>query len=68
MKYLKLFAGSDAWKEITYDEALDTVLGSYQDNDEVRDMLGTPNRIRCQYSEIAVVPDGNHVVEAGCLL
>ena len=54
MIYKKKFHNSDEWVEITYDEALDTMLGSWKDNDMTRDMLTIPNYIYCQDSIIDV--------------
>lgn len=54
MKYVKQYKDGSAPFEITYEEALNTVLGSYKDNDEVRSMLTITNRIPCMFSEIIV--------------
>ena len=54
----------DTMKEITYEEALDIVLGTYADTDMTRDMLTIPNRINCLFSTIEV-KDGNIVLMAG---
>ena len=53
-KYFKKYDGEDEWKEITYDEALTTLLGTYRDNDMTRDMLETANYIPCRYSTVEV--------------
>ena len=54
LRYKKQYKGEDEWMEITYDQALDTVLGSYIDSPEVRSMLDTANWIPCRFSTIAV--------------
>lgn len=69
-EYFKQFKGKSERTEITYDQALDVVLGSWNDTDLVRDMLLTPNRIDCRFSVITVEEvsdDGNRrVLMAGC--
>ena len=57
MKYLKCFKGKDEWKEVTYEKALDTVLGSYKDNAEVRNLLQVEGEIPCMFAVIKVVSD-----------
>lgn len=58
MKYLKQFKEPDAeWKEVTYEEALDTLLTSYKDNDITRYMLSVENEIPCMFSYIKVVAE-----------
>ena len=57
MTYMKRYKGSDDWQEVSYEEALNTVLGSYKDNAEVRNMLTTGNYIPCKFSEIRVYED-----------
>jgi len=55
MKYFKQTKGVNTPKvEISYDEALNVLLGSFRDNDMTRDMLTIPNRIICRYSVINV--------------
>ena len=55
LKYYKYYNGEPEEKiEITYEEALHTILGTYRDNDMTRDMLTVVNRIRCQYSTVTV--------------
>lgn len=54
MIYRKRFKGEDDWKEITKDEALDTILGTYSDGDAVRAMLERECIIPCMYSEVSV--------------
>ena len=56
---------SFAKTEITFEKALEIVLGTYKDNDMTRDMLTIPNRIRCRFSEISVedcTDEHNHKV------
>ncbi len=57
MIYRKCFKGSDEWKEISYDDALHTLLGSYKDNDEVRSLLNGNNMIPCAFSFIEAIDD-----------
>lgn len=54
LKYYRTAKGSDLNEEITYEKALDIVLGSYRNNDMSRDMLTLPNRIPCQFSDVIV--------------
>lgn len=54
MIYKKRFANEDTWNEVTYDEALYTVLGTYKDNAETRSMLTIGNYIPCRFSDIRV--------------
>ena len=54
MKYAKQYKDGSALFEITYEEALNTLLGSYNDNDEMRSMLTITNRIPCAFCEIIV--------------
>ena len=51
---------------ITYDDALNTLLGSYKNNDMTRDMLTLPNRIKCRFTEIGVekVEDNGRVISS----
>ena len=62
MKYYRIANGSK--DEITKDEALRIVLGSYRDNDMSRDMLTVPNLIHCRFSDIEV-REGDMVLMAG---
>ena len=54
LKYYKKYKDSHEEKEITYDEALKTLLGTWRDTDLTRDMLTIQNWIECQYSWIRV--------------
>lgn len=54
MKYLKRYADEESWHEISYEEALYTVLSNYKDNAEVRSWLTKENEIRCLFSDIKV--------------
>lgn len=61
LKYYKRMKDEDKREEISHDEALNVLFGSFRDNDMTRDMLTIPNRIICQFSEIEVVDDrGNN--------
>lgn len=53
-QFLKRYYTEDQPHEVTYEEALDTVLASYRDNREVRSWLDTESKIECAYSEIIV--------------
>ena len=57
MKYLKRFKDKDEWKEVSYEQALHSVLGSYKDNDEVRGLLQSEGEIPCMFAIIKVVSD-----------
>lgn len=52
--YERKFNDKDGWETITREQALDTLLGTWKDNDMTRDMLTIPNRIQCMYSVISV--------------
>lgn len=54
LKYFKKMHDESEKKEITYDEALRVILGTWKDNDMTRDMLTTANKIHCMYSDIYV--------------
>ena len=54
LKYYKRMKDEDKEQEITYDEALRTMLGTWRDSDLTRDMLTIQNYIECQYSWIRV--------------
>lgn len=57
MKYYKIIKSAGKREEITYEEALRTVLGTFRDNDMTRDMLTIPNNINCQFSFVYVEDD-----------
>ena len=40
--------------EISYDKALEILLGSWKDNEMTRSMLTQPNNIQCRYSNVIV--------------
>ena len=54
LKYYRKGADEKEFKEISYEKALDIMLGSWKDSDMTRDMLSIPNWIRCRFSEIQV--------------
>lgn len=54
LKYFKTYYEGDQKTEITYDEALNIMIGTWKDNDMTRDMLTIPNRIQCRFSRIDV--------------
>ena len=55
MKYLKLFNETENWKEVSYTEALDTLLTTYKNNEITRQMLTVPGEIPCRLSFIRVI-------------
>ena len=63
-KYYRRLHDKDEWEEITYEKALDIMLGSWKDNDMTRDMLQTTNWITCRWSTIKVtsIVDGHELV------
>lgn len=54
MKYYKRMKDSDEWSEVSHDDALRTLLGTWRDTDLTRDMLTIPNMIECMCSWIKV--------------
>ena len=61
LRYYKKFKGDDTPRvEISYDKALNTLLGTYRDNDMTRDMLTIPNNIECRYSWVYVEEEIKH--------
>lgn len=54
LKYYKRMKDEDTEVEISYDEALRTLLGTWRDTDLTRDMLTIQNYIECQFSWIRV--------------
>lgn len=54
LKYFKRYQGKEERKEISYAEALDTLLTTYRDNQMTRDMLSIPNNIQCRFSTVYV--------------
>ena len=70
MKYMKRMKGTELWHEVSEEKALDTVLGSYKDNEEVRSMLTIGNFIPCMFSEIRVYDDEGKTAAPGlmCLI
>lgn len=54
MMYIKTFKDGSSSKLVSYKEALHTILGTYKDNEEVRDWLEQPGTINCMYSVIEV--------------
>ena len=60
LKYYKRMADDTNRKEITYEEALNTLLTTYRDNDMTRDMLTIPNEIPCRFSFVYVENDPEH--------
>ena len=52
-------------KEISYEQALHILLGTFKDCDMTRDLLTVVNRIQCMYSTVEVekiTEDGMHMV------
>ena len=54
LKYFRQDKLDHSRNEITYEEALHIMLGTWKDNDMTRDMLTIPNRIQCMFSQIDV--------------
>ena len=54
LKYFKRYHGEEGRHEITYEEALETLLTTWRDNQMTRDMLTTPNNIQCRFSTVYV--------------
>ena len=65
MKYRKRYRESGEWKDITYEEALQTLLGTWKDNEMTRSMLTIANNIQCRYSDIFVEDDKGMVLMSG---
>ena len=65
MRYFRVSKDHSFSEEITYDDALWVLLGTYGDNDTTRDMLTIPNRIPCKYSVIDVISDDGMCLMAG---
>lgn len=57
MKYFKQYHGEYERKEVSYDEALKTLLGTFLDNDITRSQLEEPNAILCMCATIYVEKD-----------
>lgn len=57
LKYFKRYHTGGKADEITYEQALNTLLNDYRDNDMTRDMLTIPNNIRCTFSWVYVEED-----------
>ena len=55
LKYEKHYYVSGVTKEVTYEEALDTLLGIYNDNDMTRAMLKIPNAILCNFYGLEIL-------------
>ena len=54
LKYFKRYHGEEERKEISYNEALDTLLTTWKDTQMTRDMLSIPNNIHCRFSTVYV--------------
>lgn len=52
MKYFRIDYVTGEKKEISYDQALEIMLGTWKDTEMTRDMLSIVNRIECRYSTI----------------
>ena len=71
MKYMKRFKSQEEdWQEVSYEEALRTILGTYRDCLDVRSMMSIANFIPCVYSEIRVYDDNGKTAKEGemCLI
>ena len=67
LKYSKQFKGESESFDITYEEALKTVLGTYRDCDITRDMLTIVNTINTRYSWVYVSEVDDYGIEM-CLM
>lgn len=71
LRYFKTYLGESEAKEISYDDALSVLLGTWKDSDMTRDMLSIVNRIQNRFSTIDVkeyddeFPDHPKVLMAG---
>lgn len=65
MKYFRRAKDEESRTEITYDEALNILLGTWKDSDMTRDMLTIPNNIECTFSNVYVQSDDGIVCMAG---
>lgn len=65
MKYFLIRKWNEPTKEVSYDKALDVVLGTYKDCDITRDMLTIANNIDCRYSVVQVVDDDGTALMSG---
>ena len=54
LKYRKQYKGELDWFDVSYDDALRTLLGTYLDNDLTREMLTVVGEIPCMFSVIEV--------------
>ena len=54
LRYYKRFKDEEFEREVTYEEALSTLLKTYMDNDMTRDLLAVQNYIETRYSYIRV--------------
>lgn len=54
LKYYRRYGIDETWEEITYEQALRSLISTYKDNDMTRDMLTIPNRIVYRFGEIEV--------------
>lgn len=65
MIYHRISKTGEPSSEISYDKALEIVLGTYRDCDITRDMLTIANNIDCRYSVITVTDDNGMALMAG---
>ena len=70
MRYMKKFKAEDNWFEVSREDALRTIFGTYRDNLDVRSMLSIPNYIPCMFSVIRVYDDSGNTSAEGemCLI
>ena len=54
MQYFRVDYVTGEKKEISYEKALDIMLGTWKDTEMTRDMLSIVNRIECRFSHIEV--------------
>lgn len=65
MKYMKRFWDNPDWKEVNYEGALHTLLGTFKDTEWTRSLLTIGNYIPCRFSEIRVYDDEGNTAGRG---
>ena len=58
LEFRRKYHDEKDWETIDHDEALNTLLTTFKDNDMTRDMLTVPNWIPCRFATIQVKKDG----------
>jgi len=60
LRYFKKMKPDGKRIEVSYDEALSSLRGTFRYNDMTRDMLTIPNNIDCRYAWIYVEQETEH--------